>query len=59
MITVVVGTHGTALSTMINFYDQQFGYANFEKIKGSMPWIVKFTFENETCVEIRPCSVFE
>ena len=28
--TIVVGTHGTALSTIINFYDKQFGYKNFE-----------------------------
>ena len=57
--TIVVGTHGTALSTIINFYDKQFGYADFERIKGLMPWIVKFTFENDVCVEIQPYNLFE
>ena len=57
--TIVVGTHGTALSTIINFYDKQFGYNNFEKIKGLMPWIVRFTFEDDVCVEIQLYNLFE
>ena len=57
--TIVVGTHGTALSTIINFYDKQFDYKNFEKIKGLMPWIVRFTFEDDVCVEIQPYNLFE
>ena len=29
---IVVGSHGTALSTIINFYDKSFGYDDFENI---------------------------
>ena len=57
--TIVVGSHGTALSTIINFYDKQFGYEDFERIKGLMPWIVKFTFENDGCVDIQSYNLFE
>ena len=57
--TIVVGSHGTALSTIINFYDKQFGYDDFERIKGLMPWIVKFTFENDICTEIQSYNLFE
>ena len=57
--TIVIGTHGTALSTIINFYDKQFGYADFERIKGLMPWIVKFTFESDDCVDIQSYNLFE
>ena len=32
---------------------------NFEKIKGLMPWIVRFTFEDDVCVEIQPYNLFE
>lgn len=47
---IVVGSHGTALSTIIHYYDYSFGYDDFEKIKGKMPWIVQFTFdENGEC----------
>ncbi|MCM1543326.1 MAG: histidine phosphatase family protein [Blautia sp.] len=50
--TIVIGTHGTALSTIINFYDRQFGWSDFEKIRGLMPWVVKITFDRDVCVEI-------
>lgn len=56
--TVIVGSHGTALSTIINFYDQSFGYADFEKIKALMPWIVKFDFEGNRCVGIVSYDLF-
>ncbi len=42
--SIVVGTHGTALSTIIHYYDPTFGYDDFRRLK--MPWIVKFEFED-------------
>ena len=57
--TVVVGSHGTAMSTIINHYDSSFGYEDFEKIRGLMPWVVKFTFEGKRCVGIRKYDLFE
>ena len=56
---VVVGSHGTALSTVINYYDKSFGYSDFEEIKNIMPWIVKFTFDDITCVRIQKYNLFE
>ena len=56
---VVVGSHGTALSTMINYYDKTFGHAQFEEIRGLMPWVVQFCFDGEDCVEIRRYNLFE
>jgi len=56
---LVVGCHGTALSTIINYYDKSFGYAQFEEIRGLMPWVVQFSFEGDVCVEIRTYNVFE
>ena len=55
---IVVGSHGTALSTIINFYNKSFGYREFEEIKTLMPWIVKFVFDGERCVEIQKINVF-
>lgn len=57
--TIVIGTHGTALSTIINFYHKKFGYADFERIKGLMPWIVKITFQNTVCMEIQSYNLFK
>ncbi len=56
---LVVGSHGTALSTIINYYDNSFGYAQFEEIRGLMPWVVQFCFEGEECVAIRKYNMFE
>ncbi|MBP1040701.1 histidine phosphatase family protein [Vagococcus sp. BWB3-3] len=50
--TLLIGTHGTALSTIINYYDQKFGFAEFNAIKAMMPWIVKMSFDGNHCVNI-------
>ncbi len=56
--TVVIGTHGTALSTIINAYEPTFGYAQFEEIKNLMPWLVKFTFDGTAAHVIEKIDVF-
>ena len=48
--TVVIGSHGTALSTVIHYYDNSFGYDAFQKVKGIMPWVVKFRFDERRFV---------
>ncbi len=51
---IVIGSHGTALSTVINYFDRSFGYDEFEIIKNRMPWIVEFDFDdNAECIAIR------
>lgn len=56
---IVIGSHGTALSTIINSFDNSFGYNEFNEIKYVMPWIVKFSFENKQCVEIQKYNLFK
>ena len=56
--SIVVGSHGTALSTIINFYDKSFGYDDFENIRFLMPWIVEFSFDElGNCTNIKYHSV--
>lgn len=45
--SIIVGSHGTALSTIINFFRPSFGYTDFRRIKGKMPWIVEFIFDED------------
>ena len=45
----MIGSHGTALSTIINYYDNTFGYADFQKNRSLMPWVVQFTFKGHSC----------
>ena len=55
---IAIGSHGTALSTIINYYDNSFGYDDFQEIRKLMPWIVHFCFENNTCVKIEKYNLF-
>lgn len=55
---IVIGSHGTALSTIINYYDNTYGYSDFNEIRALMPWIVKITFEAEQCLRIEKINVF-
>lgn len=55
---IVIGSHGTALSTIINYYDRTFEYNDFNEIRTLMPWIVKFTFESEQCLSIEKINLF-
>ena len=56
---IAIGSHGTALSTVISFYDQAFGYADFREIQNLMPWIVQMTFDGLDCIGIRKINLFE
>lgn len=56
--TVVIGSHGAALSVMINYFRKDFGFQEFEAIRTLMPWIVCFSFEEKQCMKIRSYDVF-
>jgi 2,3-bisphosphoglycerate-dependent phosphoglycerate mutase len=49
---IVIGTHGTALSTIINYYDNTFDYLSFSKIKNVMPFVVCMEFEGTSLLNI-------
>ena len=44
---IVIGTHGTALSTIINHYHPEFGCRDFLRIIDWMPYIIEFDFEGD------------
>ena len=48
---IVIGTHGTALSTILNFYDNNFGCEDFLRIIDWMPYIIELDFES-SCNEL-------
>ena len=55
---IVVGSHGTALSTIINYFNKGYGYEDFNSIKGLFPWIAKFTFADNLNPIIEYIDVF-
>lgn len=56
---VVIGGHGTALSTIINYYDKSFGFEQFCAMKARMPWVVKFVFSGEVLLELELTDIFQ
>lgn len=47
---IVVGTHGTALSTILHFYDSSFGCDDFLRIIDWMPYIIELDFEGDRLI---------
>ena len=41
---IIIGTHGTALSTIINYYDNTFLYKEFLNIISIMPYVIRMEF---------------
>jgi len=56
---IAVGTHGTALSTIVNHYDNTYNHEDFWAMAGLMPWMVKMDFDGNRCVCIEKIDLFE
>lgn len=54
---IAIGTHGTALSTIINYYNPTFLQRDFKRIVDKTPFIVKMIFEGEKCVQIQEICI--
>ena len=57
--TVVIGTHGTALSSILNYYDRSFGLNDFLRIVNWMPYIVELTFDGEALIDKKELAHIE
>lgn len=44
---IVIATHGTALSSILNFYNSEFGCDDFLRIIDWMPYIIELDFSEE------------
>ena len=50
---IVIGTHGTALSTVIHYYDPSFNCDSFKRIWFSMPYILQMDFDGVSMVTMK------
>jgi 2,3-bisphosphoglycerate-dependent phosphoglycerate mutase len=57
--SVLVGTHGTALSTILHYYDNSFGVEGFLRIIDYMPYIVRLSFEGRELIEKEELLIVE
>jgi len=47
---LIISTHGTALSAIINYYEPSFLLDGFESIRHKMPLIMRFDFEDDRLI---------
>ncbi len=55
----MLGTHGTALSTILDHLSPAYGYDDFIKMMDWMPNIVEIVFEGKEVVEINELGHIE
>ncbi len=48
---IAIATHGTALSSILNYYYPEFDFKCFKKIVDFMPFIIRLDFEGDKCVD--------
>jgi 2,3-bisphosphoglycerate-dependent phosphoglycerate mutase len=56
--TVAIGTHGTALSTIINYYDNTYGFNDFMAMVDILPWVVRMDFNDVGCAGMEKIDLF-
>lgn len=56
--SIIVGSHGTAISTLIHYFSPHFNYQDFQKLKTLMPFVLALTFEKTTCQAIHCYNLF-
>ena len=47
---IVVGTHGTALSSIIQYFDKSFDGGSFMEIIDFMPWVLEMQFQGDKLI---------
>jgi 2,3-bisphosphoglycerate-dependent phosphoglycerate mutase len=56
---IAIGTHGMALSTIINFYDINYGFDEFMEMVFLNPWVVIIDFDEFNCTAIEKINLLE
>ena len=51
--TIVIGSHGTALSTIIHYFNPDFGFEDLLRIMDIKPWIVRFDFQDTEFIDYK------
>lgn len=49
-INIVIGTHGTALSSILNYFDTSFNCDSFLRIIDWMPYVIELDFEEDKLI---------
>ena len=56
---IVIGTHGTALAMIINYFDNTYGFGDFMEMVNIVPWVVIMKFDRGHFVGMWKIDLFE
>lgn len=57
---ILIGTHGTALSSILNFFRPEFGCDDFLRIIDWMPYVIRLDFEGTQFVQTKEiCHIYK
>lgn len=56
---IIIGTHGMALSSILNFYDKAYDYQAFLSMVKKKPWVVKMVFQDLVNIKIEYIDLFD
>lgn len=56
---IVIGTHGTSLSTILNYYNPKYGCNDFLRIIDFMPYIIRLDFINMEYIELEEMLIIK
>lgn len=56
---IIIGTHGTALSTILHYYDNSYGLEGFLRMINFMPYIIRLGFNGRELVEKEELLIVE
>jgi len=54
---VIIGTHGTALASIMNYYDEKFTYKDFMHFIGKMPYVIKMVMDGDVFISLEEIAI--
>lgn len=57
--TIILGTHGTALSTILNYFDHSYNCDSFLRMIDFMPYVIRLDFDGRECVKKEEILIVE
>jgi 2,3-bisphosphoglycerate-dependent phosphoglycerate mutase len=49
---IIIGTHGTALSSILNYFNSNYGVNDFLRIINYMPYVIRLEFEDDRLIKM-------
>lgn len=56
--TLLIGGHGTAISTLLNHYQPTFSYTDFHSVKALFPFVAHLIFDQKKCLSLSIDNIF-